>query len=635
MREQKQAYERKLAEDIGSFAFDPLGFVLYAFPWGEGALAGKTGPEPWQREELEIIGRELKSGASAEQSEAGGDSQCPDKGDAAAGGIALQDTAVKAGARRDNAERQTGCRDSSKKHTPEDEKAGRGILRYAQNDSAPTAAGSGAEGDEIKSTPIKSGHDGLDVAKVANPTGSGEPRSASLQKPRFLEATPECRTGSAAEGYAIRSTAARAVRRAISSGHGIGKSAFVAWIILWALSTLPDTRGVVTANTEGQLKGKTWAELAKWHRLCLTGHWFDCTATALISKLPGRAKTWRCDMAPWSERTTEAFAGLHNKDKRVLLIFDEASAIPDSVWEVSEGALTDEDTEIIWIVCGNPTRNSGRFRECFGKFRHRWGNRQVDSREVSLTNKAQISQWIDDYGADSDFVRVRVRGVFPRAGGNQLISNELVAEGAARSLREGAFAHAPLIFGLDVARFGDDQSVLTKRQGLIVQPQLKWRNLDLMTLAGLVARHIDADRPDAVFVDMGGLGAGVVDRLHQLGYEQTLGVDFGGQAAKPPLHVNKRTEMWCALHDWLKNGGALPADPELAADLTGPEYGFTGDKGQIALEKKADMKKRGLASPDCGDSLALTFALPVARRDHTPARGKAKTEYDLWEYGLS
>ena len=495
MDELKQEYTQQLAQDVGGFALDPLGFVLYAFPWGEGALAGKSGPEPWQREELEIIGQELKHGA-------------------------------------------------------------------------------------------------------AQPL-----------------------------------VAQRAVRRAISSGHGIGKSAFVAWIILWAMSTLPDTRGVITANTEAQLKGKTWAELAKWHRLCLTGHWFECTATALIAKLPGHAKTWRCDMAPWSERTTEAFAGLHNKDKRVLLIFDEASAIPDSIWEVSEGALTDDNTEIVWIVCGNPTRNSGRFRECFGKYRHRWGNRQVDSRTVSLTNKAQIQQWIDDYGEDSDFARVRVRGVFPRTGSCQLVPSDLVEAAQGRALRQEAFQHAPLVFGLDVARFGDDQSVLTKRQGLRVAEQLKWRGLDLMTLSGIVAQHIDKDRPDAVFVDMGGLGAGVVDRLRQLGYLSTVGVDFGGAAASPALHANKRTEMWCAVADWLKSGGALPPDAELADDLTGPEYGFTGDKGQIVLEKKADMKKRGLASPDCGDSLALTFALPVARREEAGGRlHRAKTEYDLWKY---
>ena len=286
----------------------------------------------------------------------------------------------------------------------------------------------------------------------------------------------------------------------------------------------------------------------------------------------------------------------------------------------------------IWAVFGNPTRNSGRFHACFHRFRHRWLTRQVDSRTAKMTNKAQLEQWVADYGEDSDFVRVRVRGVFPRAGSNQLIASDLVEAARGRSLRADVYRAAPLIFGVDVARYGDDQSVLTKRQGLYAQEQLKWRGLDLMTLAGIVAQHIDKDQPDAVFVDMGGLGAGVVDRLHQLGCDQVIGVDFGGQAADTALHANKRTEMWCNVADWLKKGGGLPDDQEMADDLTGPQYGFTGDKGQIVLEKKSDMKKRGLASPDSGDSLALTFAHPVARRADVAVRGKAKTEYDLWAY---
>jgi hypothetical protein len=120
-----------------------------------------------------------------------------------------------------------------------------------------------------------------------------------------------------------------AIRLARTSGHGIGKSALVAWIILWAMSTLEDTVGVVTANTETQLKTKTWVQVAKWYRLCLTREMFKMTATALFSNDPEHERTWRMDMVPWSERNTEAFAGLHNKGKRILLVFDEASAIPD------------------------------------------------------------------------------------------------------------------------------------------------------------------------------------------------------------------------------------------------------------------------------------------------------------------
>ena len=157
----------------------------------------------------------------------------------------------------------------------------------------------------------------------------------------------------------------KAIQLAVASGHGIGKTALVSWIILWAISTKPDSRGVVTANTETQLKTKTWAELGKWFHMFIAKDFFSLTATALFAKDSAHERTWRIDMVPWSERNTEAFAGLHNKERRILVVFDEASAIPDVIWETTEGALTDANTEIIWCVFGNPTRNTGRFRECF------------------------------------------------------------------------------------------------------------------------------------------------------------------------------------------------------------------------------------------------------------------------------
>jgi hypothetical protein len=177
------------------------------------------------------------------------------------------------------------------------------------------------------------------------------------------------------------------IQEATASGHGVGKSAFVAWLIKWGMDTRPDTIGVVTANTETQLKTKTWVELGRWHNMSLTKDIFQLTATAYFH--PDHDRTWRLDMVPWSERNTEAFAGLHNQGKRILLIFDEASAIPDMIWETAEGALTDKNTQIIWAVFGNPTRNIGRFKECFegGSFHQFWTCQQVDSRQVSFTNK--------------------------------------------------------------------------------------------------------------------------------------------------------------------------------------------------------------------------------------------------------
>lgn len=414
-----------------------------------------------------------------------------------------------------------------------------------------------------------------------------------------------------------------AVRVAVASGHGIGKSALVSWIILWALSTLPDTRGVVSANTEGQLRTKTWPELAKWHALCLNGDWFAYTATALHSVLEGHERTWRVDAVTWSENNTEAIAGLHNKGNRAFVLLDEASAIPDGIWETIEGALTDADTELLWAVFGNPTRNTGRFRECFpgGRFAHRWGGEQIDSRTVEITNKTQIASWVKDYGEDSDFVRVRVRGAFPRAGSLQFIDSERVEQATRRELVEDPTA--PLVMGVDIARQGEDQTVIRFRRGLDARsiPAVKVRIPDLMQIASRVLELVQEHSPDAVFLDGTGIGWGVNDRLSQLGCPNLVAVGFGNRADRhdgTARYANKRAEMWGFMKDWC-TVGCLPDDRDLAADLTGVEYGYDASDA-LLLERKSEMKRRGLASPDDGDALALTFAYPAMRRDWAEER---------------
>lgn len=395
-----------------------------------------------------------------------------------------------------------------------------------------------------------------------------------------------------------------AIQEAVSSGHGIGKSCMVSWLIIWAITTEVDTKGVVTANTENQLKTKTWAELAKWYQTCRYKHWFKFTATALFSADPAHERKWRIDMIPWSERNTESFAGLHNKGRRVLVVFDEASAIPDVIWEVTEGATTDEDTEIVWVAFGNPTRNTGRFRECFGRFKHRWHRRQIDSRTVPGINKKQIQQWAEDYGDDSDFFRVRVKGEFPRSGNRQFISAEDVENARKRT---AVVPHgAAKIMSVDVARFGDDKSVISLRHGRKLLPLIKFRGLDTMQLSAEIAQIIIKTRPDAVFVDGVGVGGGVVDRLRQLGHD-IIDVNAGSSPDKEnkDTHFNKRVEMWDRMRQWIK-GADIPDDKDLLDDLIGIEYGFD-NKMRLQLEKKEDMKKRGLSSPDCGDAVSLGF----------------------------
>jgi hypothetical protein len=400
---------------------------------------------------------------------------------------------------------------------------------------------------------------------------------------------------------------------AVASGHGIGKSAAVGMVIGWAKSTCEDTKIVVTANTARQLSTKTVPEVTKWERMAINADWWDVALESIKAKEPGHGETWRCDFMPWSVSNSTAFAGLHNARKRIILIFDEAAEIADVIWEVAEGALTDEFTEIIWLAFGNPTKNSGRFRECFGARAHRWKTLHVDAREVEGTNKAQLAAWVADYGEDSDFVRARVRGEFPRAGFNEFIPADAVAE--CRKFKAPAgYEQLPKIFGVDVARFGDDKTVVFMRQGRKSGVLGVYRGLDTAQVTAHVIEFIEREQPDAVVVDSDGIGNTVFDQLKFQGYGKRLYEFHGGKPANNhSAYFNRRAEVWGEMRDALKAGMEIPDNVDLAADLTAPQYGFSPQQ-QIQLEKKDDMKKRGLSSPDFGDALAMTFAVKIAPR---------------------
>lgn len=403
-----------------------------------------------------------------------------------------------------------------------------------------------------------------------------------------------------------------AIQIAIASGHGIGKSALVAWIILWALSTYEDTRGIVTANTATQLQTKTWPELAKWHNLYIARHWFVYTATSIYSAQKDHEKTWRFDMIPWSENNTEAFAGLHNKGKRVVLLFDEASAIPDKIWEVAEGAMTDKDTEIIWCCFGNPTRNDGRFHACFNTLKHRWIHKQIDSRRSSISNKEQIEKWIEDYGIDSDFIKVRVKGEFPDASELQYIPASYAAQARRVVLKPEQYDFAPIIIGVDNCWTGSDEGCIYLRQGLWSEVLATFKKNDNdLEIAGHVARFEDERKADGVCIDLG-YGTGIYSAGQQMGRGWFL-IPFGSSSPKEGF-ANMRAYMWGQVKAWLKEGGKIPDLPQLQTELTGPEaYVKTVGKnaGRIILESKEDMKKRGLASPNMADALALTFSMDI------------------------
>ena len=402
---------------------------------------------------------------------------------------------------------------------------------------------------------------------------------------------------------------------AVASGHGVGKSAEVGMLSKWALDCWVDARVVITANTEQQVITKTSPEVAKWHRMAITRDWFN-TATMKISSKE-RPDSWRLDFVTWSANNTEAFAGLHNVGRIILIMTDESSSIDDKVAEVIQGAMTDENTVIVWLALGNPTRNTGWFRECFGKHRNRWYTLQLDSRDVEGTNKQYLDEIVQTYGEDSDISRVRVKGQFPSASSLQFIPSALAE--AARNRVVEPLPTDPLIYGLDCARYGDDSSVLAKRVGRNAKsrPWKRWHGIDAMTLAGEVARMAADEKPDAIFVDAGNIGAAVVDRLRQLEVPNVIEVWFGGTGKEVELPgnvrfkvANKRTEIWVRMRNWLE-GGAIPDDQVIHDDLVGTEYGYGRDEATLQLEKKEHMKARGLSSPDNADALACTFAEAV------------------------
>lgn len=486
----------ELANDIGSFAFDPLGHALYAYEWGKGELIGegRDRPRRWQKEVFEYIGERLQNPAT----------------------------------------------------------------RY---------------------------------------------------KP---------------------------IKIAVCSGHGIGKSAFISMLVKWGMDTCVGCNAVVTANTGQQLNTKTWPELAKWFRMALTRDWFDVKSESIRSTDPEYEKNWKADAVTWSEHNTEAFAGLHNAGKVIILVMDEASAIADKVWEVAEGALTDQDTVIIWVAFGNGTRATGRFRDCFDRLKHRWKTWQIDSRDVEGTNKEEIAELIADNGIDSDVVKVRVRGMFPSQSYKQFISTDLVDAAFGKHLRKEQYSFAPKILTCDPAWEGDDELVIGLRQGLSFKIlKVMPKNDNDIFIANLLARYEDELGCDAVFIDAG-YGTGIVSAGRTMGREWQL-VWFGGASNDPGCHL-KRDEMINSVKKWLAEGGSIPDDKVLHGQLVGIEAIPMLD-GKVKIESGKDMKKRGVASPDRLMALALSFAFPVdmpvmtlgGERMPLKNSSRADTEYNPYE----
>ena len=363
------------------------------------------------------------------------------------------------------------------------------------------------------------------------------------------------------------------------------------------------------------------AEITKWLSMSINSHWFEVSATRVmpakwLTELVERdlkkgTRYWGVEGRLWSAENPDAYAGVHNYDG-VMVIFDEASGIDDSIWSVTSGFFTENTPHRFWLAFSNPRRNSGYFYEAFHSKREFWKNRNIDARQVEGTDKNVYEQIIDEYGSDSVQAHVEVYGMFPNASDDQFISVNIVEEAMQREKYKDNTA--PIIIGVDPARFGSDSTVIAVRQGRDVIAIKRHKGDDTMETVGRVIEAIEEYQPALVNIDEGGLGAGVVDRLKEQRYK-IKGVNFGNKAKNGMMYGNKRAEMWGDMREWLKSA-SIPGDRYLKSDLISPMM-KPDSKGSIFLESKKDMRSRGLASPDAADAIALTFAFPVAHREYT------------------
>lgn len=404
------------------------------------------------------------------------------------------------------------------------------------------------------------------------------------------------------------------IRMTESSGHGTGKSAMGGWIASWILDTRPHSIGTVTAGTYTQLESRTWAAIQFWKKLSVTAHWFDIQASGIFHR--AFPDDWKVLPQTCKEQNAQSFAGQHAATSTSWYLMDEASEVPDKIFETSYGGLT--DGEPMMFAWGQMVRNTGEFyRINFGDLAERWNRRRVDSRTSRFTNKEYIAQIEKDYGPTSDTYLVRVLGYPPNASELQYIDKGRID--AARMRTQLVMDDEPIIAGFDVSGGGRAWNVINFRQGL------NGNLLDLKPIrlpgehdpdrsqrVGICAELLRDQRPGrklaAMFVDAA-FGAVIVSRLRALGFTNVYEVNFGG--ASPDMHcLNMRAYMWAQAKEWLLLG-ALPDDEKLCTQLSLPGY-HINNSGKLVIESKADIQARGEQSPDDADSFCLTWAQSVA-----------------------
>ena len=399
-------------------------------------------------------------------------------------------------------------------------------------------------------------------------------------------------------------------RVSIRSGHGVGKTTFESWLILWFLLTRKNCKVPVAANSQDQLRDTIWPEIAKWHRQLPEAlkSMIDVQAERIVvAQDPEGAFAVRRTA---SKDNPEALQGFHAEN--LLFLIDEASGIPDVVFEVGMGALSTPGAKV--VMAGNPTRTSGFFYDTHHSLRDRWHTMHVNCLDVPRA-QGHIEDIKAKYGDNSNAWRVRVLGEFPTADDETVIPLELVMSAVGRNVSSLDYYPA---WGVDVARFGDDRTALAKRQAnKLLEPIRWWHSTDLMATVGRIKAEYDEThydmRPWAILIDVIGLGAGVYDRCKELGLP-VKAINVGEAASTRENCMRLRDELWLKGREWFQEKScSMPEDNALIAELTAPTYTFSST-GKMVVESKADMKKRGMRSPDLADAFLLTFACGERRK---------------------
>ena len=411
------------------------------------------------------------------------------------------------------------------------------------------------------------------------------------------------------EPYEWQKDALRAIanndRVSIASGHGVGKTAFQSWLVLWWLCTHYPCKVAVTANTAHQLSDVLWTEIDKWARSLPEG--FKELLEFKSDKISLKGASDSFAVARTSRRENpEALQGFHSEN--MLFICEEASGIPDVVFQVGEGAMSTAGAKT--VMCGNPTRSEGFFFESHHSQRHRWYTMTVSCHDSPSVSQQFLDNMAEKYGIDSNVYRVRVLGQFPTQSDDVLLPLYLIEDAVKRDIESSPTTG--VVWGVDVARFGGDRSAIAKRQGnVLLEPIKTYQGRDLMEMAGIVMAEYEACpyrlRPKAIYIDAIGIGAGLADRLRELDMP-AIAISVSETASLKDRFNRLRDELFWNAREWFEARDVkIPDDTTLIQELSGIRYKYLST-GKLKVESKDEMKKRGQRSPDVADAFVLTFA---------------------------